>query len=395
LQAATVAVLALGAATAKVIQIGADFEKTLVTAAVKFPGKIRQGSEAFKELEDVARKTGAQTEFTATQAAEGLNFLAMAGFDAEQAIAALPGVVDLATAAAVELGEASDMATDTLGAFGLMTEDTAKLGLNLARVNDVMAATTTSANTNMEQMFEAIKGGGPVVHAAGQDIETFSTLVGTMADSGIKGEKAGVILKNMFLKLQAPVGKAKGLIKKYAGNILDAKGDMIDIVEIMRRFEKSTGKLGKAQRAQIMDAIFGKRAIVGTSVLLEAGADKMDKYRESIEAASGTSREMASVIRDTTMGSLNALKSVVESLIIDLFKLEDKGIKETIEGITKWIRENKKLIASKVGEFIKDLIKKFKEFVAWAKKVELIEKLKDAFTLFGKAIALLPRPWKS
>lgn len=389
IQGATVALVALGAAAAKVIQIGAGFEKTLVSAAVKFPGKIRQGSEAFRELEDTARKAGAETEFTATQAAEGLNFLAMAGFNADQAIAALPGVIDLATASAVELSEASDMATDTLGAFGLMTDKTEQLGLNLARVNDVMAATTTSANTNMEQMFEAIKGGGPVVHAAGQSIETYASLVGTMADSGVKGEKAGVMLKNMFLRLQAPVGAAKGMIKKYAGNILDAKGDMIDIVEIMRRFEKSTGKLGKAQRAQIMNTIFGKRAIVGTSVLLEAGADKMDEYRDSIKAASGTSKEMAGVIRNTTGGSIDALKSVIESLIIDLFKLEDKGIKGVIDGMVKWIRENKKLIASKVGAFIKDLIKKFKEFRKWAKDVQLIEKLKDGFGLLAKVIGFV------
>ncbi|MCK5601860.1 phage tail tape measure protein, partial [Candidatus Pacearchaeota archaeon] len=147
----------IGAGLLNVINTGAQFDQTLVNAAAKFPGEIRKGTKEFILLEDAARQVGRTTEFTAIQSAEALNFLAMAGFNAEQSVKALPGVVDLATVAQSDLATATDIATDSLGAFGLMTKDAGKLGKNLARINDVIAKTSTTANTNIMQLFEAVK----------------------------------------------------------------------------------------------------------------------------------------------------------------------------------------------------------------------------------------------
>jgi TP901 family phage tail tape measure protein len=368
-QAATVGMVALGAAVAKVVDTGATFEKTLVSAAVKFPGKIRPGTEAFLELENAARKTGATTEFSATQSAEALTFLAMAGFDAKQSVAALPGVVDLATSANLELAEASDIATDTLGAMGLATKDAAQLGINLARVNDVLAATSTSANTTVQDMFEAIKKGGPVATDAGASIETFSALVGDMANSGIKGAEAGTAVRNMFLRLQAPTGAAAGLVKKYAGDLKDADGNMVDMITVIGRLQKSTEKLGGIERAKVFEKIFGKRTIGPVNVLLKSGAEKLAEYRKQIENATGASTDMASAIRDTTMGSIDSLKSTIEGVIISLFKLQDKGIKKTIDRMTEWLRANQKMIVSGIGDFINYLIDNFDKIVSTIKKI--------------------------
>jgi TP901 family phage tail tape measure protein len=387
--AAAAAMAAFGAAVGKVIEIGADFEQNIVSAAVKFPGQIRQGSEAFKELEDAARKTGANTEFSATQSAEALNFLAMAGFDAKGAIAALPGVVDLATAAGIELSEATDIASDSLGAFGLATKDATQLGVNLARVNDVLAATTTSANTNMEDMFEAIKEGASTATQAGASIETFSAMVAVMANAGIKGSKSGTTLKNVFLNLQAPAAAGRKALEKLFGKngvINKETGALKDPIKIIGMLNEKLSKMGTAAQARVLKDIFGKIALPGALTLLEAGSDELERFRLNAESAAGKSGEMAKVMRDTTRGAINSLKSALEGVIISIFKLEDTGIKNTVNRMTDWIRANEKLIVSKIGEWLRMVIDNLGKIVKW---IKIIAKAVAAFFILHSALKLV------
>jgi len=370
--AAAAAMTAFGVATAKVIGMGADFEQNIVNAAVKFPGNIRKGSEAFKELEDAARKTGASTEFSATQSAEALNFLAMAGFNSKQAIAALPGVVDLATASGVGLAEATDMATDTLGAFNMMSDDAIERGKNLAHVNDVMVKATTSANMTMEDMFEAIKAGGSIVEQAGFDIETFAAMTGIMAGAGKKGEAAGTTLKNVFTRLQAPPAAAAAALEKLfgKGGVIDkSTGNMKDPIRIIGMLNEKLDGMGKAKRAGIVKDIFGAIALQGANVLLATGEQKLEDFRKKMYAAQGAAKEMASVMRNTTRGSLNSLNSAVEGFIISLFKLEDKGIKNVVDRFTDWVRANERLIVSKIGEWLNMIIDNFASIWKWTKRI--------------------------
>ncbi|MCK5606226.1 phage tail tape measure protein, partial [Candidatus Pacearchaeota archaeon] len=181
-----------------------SFDQAITAAGAKFGTAFKRGTDGAKELRKVTRDLGAKTEFSATQAAEGLDFLAMAGFNATQAMALLPGVVDLATSTQQDLARSTDIASDALGAFGLMTKDDTQLTENFNRILDVMSKTTTTANTDMEAMFEAVKKGAPTFTSAGQTVETFSALVGKMANSGIKGSEAGTALRNMMLRLATP-----------------------------------------------------------------------------------------------------------------------------------------------------------------------------------------------
>jgi TP901 family phage tail tape measure protein len=372
--------IAVGAATAvmvkglsHVVGVGAQFEQSLVNAAAKFPGEIRKGTEAFKALEDAARETGKTTEFTASQSAEALNFLAMAGFNAESAIAALPGVVDLATAANVDLATATDVASDSLGAFGLMTKDASQLGLNLARVNDVIAKTTTTANTTVETMFETIKDGAPVATAAGASIETFAALTGELANAGIKGSKAGTTLKNMFLSLSAPTNTAAKVLSRLGVKTVDSQGDMMDIVDILDDLGGSLDGLGTAQRAGVLESIFGKIPIAGVNVLLDSGADKLKEYRKQLEGSTGASSKMANVMRDTVQGRLNSLNSAIEGVKISLFTMNSGPLADTIDGMTLWVRENENMIAQNISATITTLI-------------PLVGALAKAFVSVGTAI---------
>lgn len=377
-----------GSAMADVIGTGAEFEQTLVNAAAKFPGEIRKGTEAFQQLEDAARRTGKTTEFTASQSANALNFLAMAGFNAEQSIAALPGVVDLATAAQIDLATASDIATDTLGAFGLATKDATQLGINLARVNDVMARTTTSANTDMETMFETIKKGGAVATGAGMSIEQFSSMVGIMANAGLKGSEAGSVMKNMILRLSAPTAGAAKILKKLNIATQDANGNLLDVTDVLGDLNKKMKDLGTAEKGAILDTLFGKRAIVGVNILLQEGATAIKKYTNELKGATGASSTMASVMRDTLQGRLNSLNSAIEGVKISIFTLSNDALNGAVDKMTEWVRANEAVIASGIGEFIVDLINNFETIVMWIKRIGIALAVFITFTTVLKTLVL-------
>ena len=334
----TAALLSLGFVMGDIIRTGAEFEQTLVTAAAKFPGEIRKGTKAFKELEAVARKTGATTEFTATQAAEGLNFLAFAGFNVEQAMAALPGIVDFATTATIDLGRASDIATDTLGAFGLATKDAAQQAKNLARVQDVLALTSIRTNTDIESLFEGVVKGAPAFVAAGQSIESFAALMGIMANAGIKGGEAGTVLRNTVINLGASTSVAAKRMKKMRVEVEDSDKNFRDILDIMQDFEKGLAGLGEVERVAALFDVFGKRSISGLSVQLKEGTTSIAKFRGELRKATGTNRELASVIRDTLQGRINSLTSSIEGLKITLFSLKNVALAGVIERMTSFVR---------------------------------------------------------
>lgn len=344
-----------GSVMVDVVKTGMQFEQTLTNAAAKFPGQIRRGTDEFAALEEAAKRVGGTTEFTASQSAEALNFLAMAGFNVEQSIAALPGVVDLATAAQVELGEATDIATDSLGAFGLATKDPIQLSTNLTRINDVLARTTTTANTNMVDMFEAIKEGAPVATSAGASIETFSALVGELANSGIKGSVAGTTLKNVFLRLAAPVGAAAASLKNLGVKTKDSQGNLRDVVDILGDLNKGLEGMGTADRARVLNDIFGKIPLAGVNVLLQSGSDRLREYRTQLEGAGGAASQMAATMRDTTLGQLKGLESATEALKLELFDVVSGPLRETITGLTDWARANKDVIKTKLVEWLKAL----------------------------------------
>lgn len=349
--ATIVGVAAITAQLTDAVVVGAQFEQTIVNASAKFGDSARRGTKNFKALEDAARKAGETTEFASTEAAAGLDFLAMAGFNVEQSITSLPLVIDLATAANLDLARATDIASDTLGAFNLQTKDAAKLQANLARVSDVMAKTVTSANTNMEQLFETFVEAGPAATNLGASIETVAALSGKLADAGIKGSTAGTTLKNVFLSLSAATPKAIKQFEKLGLKIDDGEGGFRDIVDILGDLNGALSSLGEVERAAVLKDIFGKIPISGVNVLLSTGADKIRAFRTELEAATGASAQMAATMRATTQNQLKIFASTVESLKITAFF----AFRDVISGVTAkltdlvrisavWVKQNQALI---------------------------------------------------
>lgn len=331
---------------------GIDFEHTMITAAAKFGTEIRKGTKEFERLESTAAQVGATTEFTATQAAEALNFLAMAGFSAEESIAALPGVVDLATAANLDLATATDIASDALGAFSLASEDADQQAKNLARVNDVLATTANSANTNMVQLFESLKKGGPAATAAGASLETVSAMAGIMANAGIKGELAGTAIQNAFLNLSKPSTEATKVMQRLRIQTQDANGSLLPMADILDNVNKATASLTKTQRQAAIETIFGREGLAGMLSLISLGGDGLREFEERLEASAGKTSELAGIFRESTRNEIAGLRSAIEGVSIETFNMANGPFREAIRVTTEWVRANGTLIAQNLSETI-------------------------------------------
>ena len=379
---AAIAGLALG----DVIRTGARFEQTLVNAAAKFPDDVRKGTVAFEELQAAALQVGSTTEFTASQSAEALNFLALAGFTSKQAIAALPGVVDLATAAQVDLATATDIATDTLGAFNFASKTTAELQANLSRVSDILAKASTSANFTIEQMFETMKEAGPIGTAAGQSIETVATLAGTLANAGIKGTRAGTGLKNIFTALNAPASKAGKVLRALGIETAGTDGKIRNAIDVFEDFRKATAELPQQQQMKVFDTIFGKIPLAAAINLTKAGG-KMRAFEKTLKGAINASKEMAATMRDTLQGRLNSLSSAIEGVKLRVFALSSGPINDLVERMTDWVRVNGEVVASKLAEFIIQLLDNLPKIVAWIKKIAIGISIFLAFSAVIKTVA--------
>mgnify|MGYP003119996043 CR=1 FL=1 len=384
---AAAGVIVVGTLTAS-SAAGINFEQTMVNASAKFGESAKRGTESFKQLEAAAQRTGATTEFTATQSAEALNFLAMAGFNAEQSIAALPGVVDLATAAQVDLASATDIATDTLGAFGLESKNTAQLATNLSRVNDVLAKTATTSNTTMGQLFEALRKGGPVATAAGADLETVAAMVGTMANAGIKAEVAGTAVANAFLNLSAPASRASQVMRKLGIEVQDmATGSLKAMPDIIDEINEKTSQLTRTQRLAALEAVFGREGLAGTAKVVSQGGEALRVFRDRLIDADGASNQMATTMRDTTRGSLNSLNSAIEGVSITLFNTNKGPMREAIELATQWVRANGDIIAQNIGGFFLDVAENIDTYIQVGKGLATVVALVWGLNTALKAVA--------
>ena len=379
----------MSVAMADIIRVGSEFEQTLTNAAAKFDGDVRKGTPAFKALEDAARKTGATTEFSATQSAEALNSLAMAGFGVESAVAALPLVVDLATAAQISLATATDVAADSLGAFNLNSKDSNVVQKNLARVSDVLGMTANATNTSIELMYETVKEAGPVAAAAGISIETFSALAGELANSTLKGSKAGTTLKNMFLRLQAPTARSAKMMKSLGLNLAFLSDGALDPVQTLENLRVATKNLSATQKAAALDQLFGSEAISGVNILLASGTDKINASIKKLREGGGSIKSVADIMRNTLTGRFKELKATVEGVKIDIFSKISGPLSEVVKKITVFISKNKELITSKVVGFLESVAKNLSTIVTWVERVGIAIAIFIVFSNILKTFVLV------
>ena len=362
-----------------------DFDQALTVASAKFPEKISRGTDAFKELQDAARKVGAETQFTATQSAEGLALFAAAGIDAKVSMAALNGVVDLATATSVEFADATETALNTMGQFGLKSKDAATFTGNLDRVSDALVHTVNSAQIQMEDLSETLKFVGPIANTAGAEIEEVNSIIAAMAESGIKGSLAGTALKNMYLRLLEPTPKIGKQLKKLKINLEDDNGEMRKMTDIIGQLEKNMVGFTKKQKTTSLSILFGKRAVAGAAAAMEIGSEKIAEFEKKMKAAGGTSKETADEIRK---GLGNQIK-ILQSTAIELgFKLLEAFVGKGEKGIQDLTKAIRKFDVKPIVEGTKAVFQAISNAIKFVDKYKVeIKALAAAFIAFKLIMA--------
>lgn len=321
------------------VNVGKEFEGAMsqVAATMLIDKTTAEGQKAFETLENAARECGATTAFSATEAAEALNYLALAGYDAEKAATALPTVLKLAGAGAMDLGSASDMVTDSMSALGIeATEE------NLKQFSDQLAQTASKANTSVSQLGEAILTvGGTAKGLAGDTVAKktaqLNTALGILADNGLKGAEGGTHLRNIILSLQSPTDKAAKALQELGVETYDSKGRMRGLNEIFKDLQGAMSDMNNAQKDSIISTLFNKTDLAAANALLSNCSDRFDELSASIENSAGACENMYAIQLDNLEGDIKILQSGLQDLGISVYKDLNKPLREMTQLATRMV----------------------------------------------------------
>ncbi|UTF57902.1 phage tail tape measure protein [Staphylococcus epidermidis] len=267
--------------------------------------------DEFNQLRIKALQMGRDTKFTASESAEAMNYMALAGWDTKDMLKGIGGVMDLAAASGEDLASVSDIVTDNLTAFGMKAKDSTHFA-------DVLAQTSSKANTDVRGLGEAFKYAAPVAGALGYTVEDTSVAIGLMSNAGIKGEKAGTALRTMFTNLAKPTKAMKDEMDKLGISITDSNGEMLPMRDVLDQLRGKMGGLSKDQQAAAASTIFGKEAMSGALAVINASDEDYKKLTKSIDGSKGASKRMAKEMEGGIGGAMRKMKSAIESLAISL-----------------------------------------------------------------------------
>ncbi|EHT3698285.1 phage tail tape measure protein [Staphylococcus pseudintermedius] len=265
----------------------------------------------FNLLRDKALEMGAKTKFSASESADALNYMALAGWDTKEMMSGIDGVMQLAAASGEDLAQVSDIVTDGLSAFGLKAKDSSHFA-------DVLAQTSSKANTDVSGLGEAFKYVAPVAGSFGFSVEDTSIALGLMANSGVKASQAGTALKSMMTKLAKPTGEAKKTMESLGISITDSEGKMLPFRNIMDQLRGSLGGLSKAQQSAAVKTLFGQEAMSGILPIINASDEDYQKLTKSIDNSAGASKRMSDEMEGGIGGSIRKMKSAIESMAISI-----------------------------------------------------------------------------
>ncbi|WP_323697491.1 phage tail tape measure protein [Staphylococcus pseudintermedius] len=311
-------VAGFGAAVKKSIDFDDSMRKVKATSGAT--------SGEFQQLRDKALEMGAKTKFSASQSAEALNYMALAGWDTKEMMTGIDGVMQLAAASGEDLGAVSDIVTDSLTAFGLKAKDSGHFA-------DVLAQASSKANTDVRGLGEAFKYAAPVAGALGYTVEDTSIAIGLMSNAGIKGEKAGTALRTMFTNLAKPTKAMKNQMDELGISITDSQGNMLPMRDVMDQLRGKFKGLSKDQQASAAATIFGKEAMSGALAVINASDEDYKKLTKSIDNSAGASKRMADEMEGGIGGSIRRMKSAIESLAISIGDVLAPYIKRLAEWV--------------------------------------------------------------
>lgn len=323
--AATVTMMS--APIVSMIQTAANFEASMT----KVKAITSASDQEIQRLTNQARELGEQTQFSATQAADAMSYLGMAGWNTEQIMAGMPALLNLAAAGGTDLARTADIISDDLTAFGLSAEDAGHMA-------DVFAVAANKTNTSIEMLGETMKYAAPVAHAFGASMEETAAMAGIMANSGIKASQAGTALRSGFIRLAGPPKMARQAMEELGLSMEDITAEQKEAAmameslgiqmsdqngprkmsAILSELRDKTQNLSKEEKLATLGAIFGKEAATGWLAVLEAGPDTFNSLVDAMEHSDGAAAQMAETMNDNAKGAAIRLKSAVESLSISV-----------------------------------------------------------------------------
>lgn len=342
--AVTAAAGAVSALGGYAISVGRDFESSMAQVIATMgitKDTVQDGVNSYDLLKEAAAAAGESTVFSASEAADALNYLALAGYDAAKAADALPAVLDLAAAGGLDLAYASDLATDAMAALGIeATSD------NLTRFGDEMAKTASKANTSVAQLGEAtLTVGGTAKSLAGGTMELNAAL-GVLANRGIKGAEGGTALRNMILALSAPTDKAAQAMANLGLEVFDASGNMRPMNEIFKDLDSALSGMSEGEKTQVLNEIFNKVDLKSAQAMLAGCGEEFDALTDALSDCDGAMSAMADTMNDTLEGDLKSLSSKTEAFGIAIY-----------DNLNEPLRE----LAQLGGEYISQLTAAFRE----------------------------------
>ncbi|EEZ9615544.1 phage tail tape measure protein [Escherichia coli] len=325
--------LAIGAAAAggyaagRFLQPAIGFGKEM--SRVQALTRIDQNSPQFKALREQALKLGSETQFTAGDAASGQAFLAMAGFTPQAIQAALPGVLSMATAGGMDLGETADIGSNILTQFGLSADQ-------MDRVGDTLTAAFTRTNTDLRALGETMKYAGPVAGKLGISLEQAAAMAGVLANMGIRGSDAGTAMRASLARLASPPKAAAEALKELGVSVSDAGGKMRPMEDVLADLYKATRKYGEVDRVSFFKDIAGEEAFTSFMALVDAAGDgSLPKLRKELEGARGEAERTAKVMANNLDGDLKSLSSAWEGLRIRIADLIDGPLRSVTQWLTR------------------------------------------------------------
>ena len=351
------------------INVGKNFESSMaqVIATMGITKEtVQDGVNSYELLKEAAAAAGEATVFSASEAADALNYLALAGYDAAQAADALPAVLNLAAAGGMDLAYASDLATDAMAALGIEANKT-----NLTRFGDEMAKTASKANTSVSQLGEAILTvGGTAKSLAGGTTELNAAL-GILANRGIKGSEGGTALRNIILALSAPTDKAAAAMEELGVNAFDAEGNLRPLNEVFKDLDSSLSGMSEGEKTQILNEIFNKVDLKSAQAMLAGCGDEFDELTAALDSCDGAMQQMADTMNDTLEGDIKSLESKAEAFGIAIYENMNAPLRELaqlggqyISQLTSSFKEGGfEGLASSFGDILGDAVTRIAEFL--------------------------------
>lgn len=317
-------------AASAAVKVGSSFTASM--SQVSATMGITRMSEEYETLSAAAEEMGAATKFSATQAGDALNYLALAGYDANKAVSALPTVLNTAAAGGLDLAYASDLITDSMSALGLGMDE-------LESFSDKLAKTSQKSNTNIAQLGEAILTVGGTAKTLSGGVTELNTMLGLIADNGIKGAEGGTALRNIILSLSAPTDTAAEAMKRLNVSAFDSQGQLRDLSEVFADFNAALAPLTDQQKTQALNEIFNKVDLKAVNALLGTSAERFDELEGYIENCEGAAAEMAKTMDDNLTGDLTIMSSALEGLGIAAFDKFEDPMRSAVQAVTEDISQ--------------------------------------------------------